>query len=669
MPVRTRAGLRGPASADTPGDANITSAVPPPTPSRTCFASLSEDILHLISKNECLDPDDLAALRLTGKTFNSVATPLLFHRIIISQLHHDRHTFLQICNTPHLSQHVREIEWQELSWCPRYFGHAYESVTTGPGLQYIPTDDSAEISENLDAWAAELFWLPQLSYETRTEPLSDGENDAEDPRQEIIEHFRHDFHSALENLSHLHTVVSRPMSPNRVLNQDVYPISVKLFQTQYPVYPAKDTTKPPRSNDGHFLFILPAMECSALPATRLLWQDEGFLGPSYCRTVPLAALKNLTALSLTLVDVGREEYPELVTALNTATNIRDLSLEIDSGWSVDLPAGKKYSSLYLTMMRFHLAENRTSWSQLRSLSLISVPGARRILFQVVENNADTLRHLYFSSCFLRLSDIQKLTTTQNLKLKSIRIDEGIESRDKVVIEDDLLCFMNKESTGIQSESVLFDTERYLKRHISTVPMTLVRDCDSDVDKNDLLAVLKNQNHGSDSRDDDKQSICSNNSSEDSFDCRHRTAPLWVWGRYFHEYHPEIFCYQVPEPEPDDDPQSRPESQSGPGVRTKFWKFTSRDNRVAYGDDPYHWFDEWDPEAGDVEEPTPYCEELYEFAESTRNAEDDLGGLKSYIGPGSKGWELLSSLQPPQGAFRYDETVAALINKLDLSGLG
>jgi hypothetical protein len=41
------------------------------------------------------------------------------------------------------------------------------------------------------------------------------------------------------------------------------------------------------------------------------------------------------------------------------------------------------------------------------------------------------------------------------------------------------------------------------------------------------------------------------------------------------------------------------------------EFTSRTGDVVYGHGPLLWFDEWDPEAGDVAEATPYGQILDE----------------------------------------------------------
>jgi hypothetical protein len=204
---------------------------PAPVPEDKCPISrvyLPEDVLYIVVQDECLDSDDFAALRLTNKTFNAVATPRLFHRIRISQLHHDRDTFMEICNAPHLAKYVREIEWQEVSWCSGLFAHACRSLYDPVVSTLRFSDDGCEeISDMLDTWIEKLFWLPKINHdESRSDDGGNTEYQVVDPRQDIVDSFRKAFYSALAQLPHLHTAISRPMNPSRIINQDEYPVAV-----------------------------------------------------------------------------------------------------------------------------------------------------------------------------------------------------------------------------------------------------------------------------------------------------------------------------------------------------------------------------------------------------------------------------------------------------------
>ncbi|KXJ97655.1 hypothetical protein Micbo1qcDRAFT_156613, partial [Microdochium bolleyi] len=48
-----------------------------------------------------------------------------------------------------------------------------------------------------------------------------------------------------------------------------------------------------------------------------------------------------------------------------------------------------------------------------------------------------------------------------------------------------------------------------------------------------------------------------------------------------------------------------ESPEDAKTETTNWKFRHRYHEVAYGNDPLMFFDDWDSEAGDVSEPTPF----------------------------------------------------------------
>jgi hypothetical protein len=69
-----------------------------------------------------------------------------------------------------------------------------------------------------------------------------------------------------------------------------------------------------------------------------------------------------------------------------------------------------------------------------------------------------------------------------------------------------------------------------------------------------------------------------------------------------------------------------------------WKFTCRDGEVGYGTDPLDFFDDWDLEAGDREEPTPYGKSLRHYAQI----------FSKWAEKGRAGQE------PPAGAFIYEE---------------
>ncbi len=115
-----------------------------------------------------------------------------------------------------------------------------------------------------------------------------------------------------------------------------------------------------------------------------------------------------------------------------------------------------------------------------------------------------------------------------------------------------------------------------------------------------------------------------------------------------------------------------------GHKTENWEFTSRSGEIAHGVDPFEWFEDWDPDKGGVEEPTPYCAQLRRFYLS----DEDYDAM--FVGPirdtygASTAWALMGEEDPPAGAFYYDEGLDPRVEfdmqdgwdarwRLDLSG--
>ncbi|KAK7432087.1 hypothetical protein QQZ08_001377 [Neonectria magnoliae] len=591
-----------------------------PLCSRTRLSSLPQHLLRNIIQDDLISHDDVLALHLACVALNHAASAVLFHRIRISPLRRDRDNFLAICRSPHLAQHVREVEWQELSWFPGYFRYLYtnndfyrvpqtepERADRGLYNRYVIDDreDAIQLCDILDRTAADLFWL-------RVAPFDQDGTDLVAQHLEVVTQFQDEFRSALDRLPHLHTLISRPMSSDRNLDWGEYPINVKLLQSHHSFRPTKNCQGPDQRNGGLFHFLLPAIEGPALSITRLLWEDE-FPGASYSRQPSPAAFQRLEALSVSLVHTYGLEYDHLAENLNAATNVRHLDLGLQG-----MKDERDNDPIQLTLLRFSMEEKCSAWSRLLSLSLDSMPLAGELLFSVVESNAESLRHLYLRNCSVSLYSLKKLAGIPNLLLRSLRVDQDKESRKCTVDENALLRFVNKLPPQRDDDDTL-QSKSAEKR---------------------IVATVFSEDNAEESQDG-KESICSDAGSDDSADHRIRTAPKWVWGRYFHKsIHGEVYCNQVPDSHPG-------------GRRTRIWRFTSRDGIVGYGADPLWWFEEWDPEEGDVEEPTPYCEDLYVFYELHGMDRWDNGRLWDYLGEQSSAWELVRSLEPPEGAIKYD----------------
>lgn len=109
----------------------------------------------------------------------------------------------------------------------------------------------------------------------------------------------------------------------------------------------------------------------------------------------------------------------------------------------------------------------------------------------------------------------------------------------------------------------------------------------------------------------------------------------MFGRYFHRGSGDIFCIRVPD-------------GSNGGSTTEIWKFTHRNGTVGYGDEPLDWFEEWDVDAGDREEPTPFGSALDGFR---RLGDHMMKDVASYLG---ETLNLLKQVELPEGAILYNE---------------
>ncbi|KAK3364024.1 hypothetical protein B0T25DRAFT_492947 [Lasiosphaeria hispida] len=504
------------------------------------ITSLPYEVLTYILRDNQLSQDDVKAVRLSCRKLSKASTALLFYRIGISKLRVDRHAFLSIAGSPHLAQNVREVEWLELSWDAHLTSRISSGAPCACQQVHVESDqDLVDLCHQLHAAAEAEFWLPT------TPPR---------PGRRATAEFQHVFQAAVDNLHNLHTFISRPMSSRRTITRSGYPMEASLLQTfqEQPVLP-----EPPQTNDGLFLFLLPAMNRPASIVKRLRWADE-FPGFSYLRPFPASSLERLESLDLCLtpsVAISEESLSGLAAALvRAAPSIRHLKLCTDHG----VPE-VSYTNLERMLLGPGLAT--ADRCALRSLSIVSAGICEDSLILAIEANARSMRHLYI------------------------------------------------EGPPISSNFIHERNYRFL----ATAGQLEANEYDSDIDTD----------------------------SEDSVYIRHRTGPRWAWGRFFHRgvIGGETFYFQVP---PDASPAGHP---------TEYWKFTYRNGEVAYGDDPSTWFEDWDSDAGDLEEPTPFGEAIDDFDRNGGLGPPglDTADLASYLG-GT--WDLLRGLEPPEGAVLY-----------------
>ncbi|KAH6844674.1 hypothetical protein B0I37DRAFT_433142 [Chaetomium sp. MPI-CAGE-AT-0009] len=598
-----------------PDDSSATSATPP----AANLEALPFDILRLIVWDEVLSQDDVASLRLTCCGLVLSTTTRLFYRIGISKLKVDRESFLSICHNPDLAKHVHEVEWWEVSWDARYFDRI-------PGFSTrSDAEDDADLADLAVIFRAKR--KKRFGCPTRE-------------REEAVGDFRERFMAAVDQLPSLHTFISRPMTSTRIINPGSdYPMDVSLFQTFHNMDGSWRTTS--RANDGLFLFIFPAMARSSSAVNRLRWADE-FPGYSYLRPIPSSAFEGLESLDLCWTPFnpdGEIDKPSLATACSIAApTLRRLSLCLDHGAPQTSPGYVERE-----ILGPNLAASKMG--ALQSLRLVSMNLEPDVLPDIIAANATCLRHIHLENVDASIEILRRMPKLTGLRLTTMEVLDEHESH--------------------QTESLCaYALVRYLngKRSIRGFHRPCLGDVRRKVDFNDdqsyRFHTVELCGWGRYKYDHDYESECdvqsgvqsdaASDASQDSLDTRRANGPKWIWARYYHRtkttWWGDVYVLQVPNTDPDGHP-------------TRIWRFTSRNGEVAYGDDPLNWFDEWDPTAGDVEEPTHYCSELRAFARRTKG-----GDLADLLGKGSPLLKSVLNEKPPWGAIPYDADLDPLVTK-------
>ncbi|KAK0620731.1 hypothetical protein B0T14DRAFT_567463 [Immersiella caudata] len=649
--------------------------------------SLPVELLLSIVWSNRLDQDDVGALRATCRAFAPAAASRLFFRIYISKLIADRDDFIAICNSPHLAHHVREVEWLEISHAVDDFINKFPA-----NEEWTLADPLANLYRYMETASASLFWL----FNTPTDPVRTVAFDADAiaaTRRDTVAAFCPVFEAAIDKLPNVQAFISRPMTSERVLSNLEYPITAWQFQSFQETAPANSET-----NDGLFLFLLPAMGRPTSSVAQLRWHEE-FPGFSFLRTFPDSAFEGLESLEIHLVQwPGRvhleDEYDlsRLKAALiNASPSLRHFTLGMENvslkigGRPLDAGLPAKISGW---LSNGHFA--------LRSLSLYHVRVSANTLLQLVRANASSLHHLRTENIPVSFRLMRSISRIQGLRLDSIQIIRDAEEVQGEgprwghdYIDDELSTldeeeFSNDESPHAWSGLLLrkeLVSEASLLRFLRGAP--IANDDDQRIHDSvnaDVPVLISTLPKDKTTIENDS---ASETESEGSVEYRRRTGPWWAWGRYFHlDDNGQVFAWQVPE-------------ESSDEHKTETWRFTSRDSEVAFGDDPLEYFEDWDPEAGDHEEPMPYCPALTKFATRGLDEEDieaylgdsetfqlvqnlndideiiadhpreggDPNSLEAYCveGPGLEFWKTLKQVRPPRGAVRYDVAEDPLSN--------
>ena len=648
--------------------------------------AVPHDIKLAIVWDDELAWDDVAALRLTSRSLVEAASTRLFYTVAISKLHRDRDSFLTICRTPRLARHVREVEWLELSWDAgfaerlRYpldskYALADEGDTT------TTTITTEALCHDVESAAEAAFWLPNAvpgGGDADRNATSNATTEA--ARQAAVTAFLPDFQAAVDGLPGLHTFVSRPMPPMRVIvthPDKYYPLSAGTLQ----VYHAEGgpPPPPPETNDGFVLFLAPTMARPASTVTQLRWVDErpGF---SYTRPLPAAALAGLASIDVrftTSFALESDAFQALEAACAAAApSVQHLGLSIvdhpggrgtcheddllfedygddqldyfpdeeeeDDEWRASPPS----STDALGCMLLGRGLSTAPGCALRSLRLV---GVRLVveLVEVIRANVGTLRHLHLEAVGFTYGLLQHLVQVPGIALETMRVLEDYPEYG--LGEDKLLEFVNRQPApdAPPLAPLTYDQIRKWPRKLFGLVTTgrIIDKAICDPDDEAGTCACKRPHRP-------QHVLEEGDACLDADDVTAGAAPRWRWewcvppGGGKGKRKVKLYYYPVP---PDDS------SAADNDHATEIWRFTDRHGAVGYGRDPLTWFEEWDTAAGDVEEPTPFSHALLRFVRGgpvKPDAAADDGGNTRRGG----------FREALEGAVAYDRDADPLINR-------
>ncbi|CAI6087439.1 unnamed protein product [Clonostachys chloroleuca] len=257
-----------------------------------------------------------------------------------------------------------------------------------------------------------------------------------------------------------------------------------------------------------------------------------------------------------------------------------------------------------------------------------------------KHSEESLRHLCLGDTKVSFSLIIELAKRcPGLSLRSLRTcDNRVTAYSVRVPEDILLNYVNNGVNPVLgSGNRGFDQSRFIRYLQSSRATRFLFTFDGEeVLMQEVGTKLENER--SFLLSPDRWVELENESNETDPSQSHLVnAPRWVFDRFYHDDSDdgEVLVHQIGQ------------ENKHKGHKTELWKFTNRDGEVTYGQYPLDWWEDWDPDNGDLAEPTPYCDDLFYFVAERQSV--FMAGYKS--------------ARPPLGAIRYDEDEGELVSKL------
>lgn len=477
--------------------------------------------------------------------------------------------------------------------------------------------------DTLDQVASEEFWVRTLTYRPSVESMINFDD------TDI-------FTENLQKLENLKCIQSRPMPRQRVLTYLDPPIPVELFQTHWRRANANggDSDLPLINlhTNGGMTFSLLGLLTTHFPLLEnleLRWQDEP-PGLNFAR-LPATNLWRLPIKSLSLdflscnSGIKKDAFKAYTNVFRVVTAL-SLRIRRSLGSTDD-------DELQEILLRLSgsLRSTWTAWNQLHSLSLHSLSLVPDVLDTMVKTNARTLRSLTIIDCQIQLCVVMNLANIPRLSLEKIVITESYADDDtKVFISSKQLCLYINDKTSFE--------DRFKDR--TNAPSVLLSP--SQPQSTAFIECSHSQIYDSTWRDDNIANTLrgqDNDASNSTILSHNPTTPSWGWGWFFHDpAYPEgrVFYWRAPK----DDIGAQP---------TIWWRFASRDGKEAIGEEPLDWFEDWDINAGDEEDPTPFSGELMRWYEEVKEKRKRLSTNTVGKLMGSPAQEALISNLPPKNA--------------------
>jgi len=369
--------------------------------------------------------------------------PRLFRRVAISRTKLDRDRFFNIAQTPTLRCAVQELIWYELAPDESVFfkfEEETEEILLDEGRylrRYLPAEATSIHGDNAPfdfppfaSLAHNAFWWTPNDYYagySKPYPLTRGElAELERSREAFLADFLPRFYSALDNMPGIHTFVSSPMPPLRVVSNEGYPLTAQSFQRYG--WPARDM------NAGFRDFLLPAMRRSRSTIKRLSFVSEELSSEGLPPPLDSTACRNLTHIALCLETRSwlDSHFEGLHSCLRAASGLEDLRicLEITRGQSERNPAPPHPLRQRPTFDCLFGIDKTCSWPSLRTLEFTGV-WARDYeadgLLRFLRAHVSTLRHLTFYHCDLSQAMIDGMAVEPHFNLDSIKITSHLST--------------------------------------------------------------------------------------------------------------------------------------------------------------------------------------------------------------------------------------------------